>query len=355
MSSERWNAGRLCRAGVVFAAVAGGCSSSQNAPGLVEDEAEMSAVQVSLLREEALRMLGEYTSSDRAELRANAVEALGGIPGRVEAPAGAGLKDPNEAVRFAAAMVIGYDRIDSLSGSVRPLLRDPSASVRAAAVFAMTRCGHEVDRATLARTLLEDESEGNRANAAFVLGELGDPSALPLLREAVRDPMRMFLEARERLLRLQISEAMIKLGDESQLETVRAALYPSRPEELEAVALAVQIIGEVRDRFAMDQLIYLAAYRERGQMMPAEIRLAAAASIAKLGDPGGYPIAMEYAKDERPVLRAQSAYVLGQTGQMQNLDELEVLLHDENDQVRLTAASAIVDITGGRSVADGTP
>lgn len=62
-----------------------------------------------------------------------------------------------------------------------------------------------------------------------------------------------------RLLQLQLAEAMVKLGEDDQIATIRAALYPSRPEDLEATALAVQIIGQVKDRGSIDELIYLSA------------------------------------------------------------------------------------------------
>jgi HEAT repeat protein len=309
----------------------------------------LTAIETSTLREEAMLQLEAFTTSPSAELRTNSVEALSGIPSRVERAAAAGLEDPNQAVRFASAMVVGYDRISDLAGAVRPLLEDASPSVRAAAIFALVRCGARVDRSPLAVTLLDDPSPGHRANAAFVLGELGDPSALPMLREAVAAQMRTATEAEARLLRLQIAEAMIKLGDDSQLEAVRAALYPSRPDELEATALAVQVIGEVGDQAAVDQLIYLTAYREKGQMMPAEVRLAAAASLAKLGRPQGSPIAMEYVADERAVIRAQSAFVLGQTGRRENLRTLREMMGDESEIVRLTASGAVLDITSGPS------
>lgn len=328
----------------------GGCAGSKRQAPRVEAE-EFTSLQRSTIREEAFDLLTTFAEAPEPELRANAIEAMSGAPGRVERYVADGLLDENEAVRFSAAMVCGYDRMYSIAPRVRPLLHDDSPSVRAAAIYALVRCSEPVDRSPLALTLLEDPSPRHRANVAFVLGELGDPSALPLLREAVREPMRTSSQAQVRLLRLQISEAMIKLGDESQVESVRAALYPSRPEELEDAALAVQIIGEVDDKGALDQLIYLAAYRERGQMMPAEIRLAAAASLAKMGERGGYPIAEEYAGDEREALRAQAAFVLGQTGREANLSRLKYMMGDENPLVQLSAAAAVLELTNSAATA----
>jgi HEAT repeat protein len=316
---------------------------------------ELTSVEVSTIRERAMAVLDEFTTSERAELRANSIEAMSGVPSRVEGAIEAGLHDESEAVRFTSAMVIGLKQLDEQAEKVRPLLHDSSSSVRAAAIFALTKCGAQVDRSPLASILLGDPSVGARANAAFVLGELGDSSAVPLLREAVRKQVTSSRapEAKVRLLELQISEAMIKLGDEEQLESVRAALYPSRPEELEATALAVQIIGEVGDQSSVNQLIYLASYREKGQMMPAEVRLAAAMSLAKLGHPGGDPIALEYSGDDREALRAQAAHVLGQSGHEANLAKLDEMMRDESDLVRVSAASGVLTLTGSQMASAG--
>ena len=337
-------------AAVLACVMVGGCAGSKRQGQSVEVE-EFSSLQRSTMREEAFDLLMEFAEAPAPELRANAIEAMSGTPGRIERYVAEGLFDENEAVRFSAAMVTGYDRLYSLTPRVQSLLHDPSPSVRAAAIYALVRCSEPVDRSPLAVTLLDDPSPRHRANAAFVLGELDDPSALPLLREAVRDPMTTARQSQVRILRLQIAEAMIKLGDDSQVESVRAALYPSRPEELEDTALAVQIIGEVQDRGALDQLIYLAAYRERGQMMPAEVRLAAAASLAKMGERGGYPIAEEYAGDEREALRAQAAYVYGQTGREANLGRLSFMLEDDSPLVRLSAAAAVLQLTDSAATA----
>ena len=88
------------------------------------------------------------------------------------------------------------------------------------------------------------------------------------------------------------------------MDTVRSALYPSRPEELEATALAVQIIGEVHDRGAIDQLIYLVD-EETDRPMPAEVRLAVAGALAKLGLREGGFIADEYFQAQEELERAR--------------------------------------------------
>jgi HEAT repeat protein len=294
-------------------------------------------------------MLLEATSSPDPQLRANAIEALGEAPTRLAAVLPVALGDRNEGVRSVAAMMVGMSRMGELTPSVQPLLRDPSPYVRASAIFALERCGvgGGVDPTPLASMLLNDPSPHVRAHAAFILGELGDRSAVAMLRQCARDEMPRASQAEVRVMRLQLAEAMTKLGDNDQLHVIRAALYPSRPDDLETTALAAQIIGEVGDRGSIDELIYLSARWDQDKRpMPAEVRLAAAGSLAKLGLKQGAFIAREYWRSDNPAQRAQAAYVLGRTGNEKNLGTLAQMMEDEAGIVRVSAAAAIVTIVG---------
>lgn len=298
-------------------------------------------VEISILREDALALLTEAAVSADPQQRANAIEALSYTPTRAADVARAGLADENLAVRYVAAMTCGELGDRSLLPAVRPLLNDPEPVVRGAAIYATRALGGAADPTPLGRLLMSAPDTRERAQAAFILGELGDDSALPLLAEAAqRDPATATL-SELRLLRLQIAEAMVKLGDEMAIATVRAALYPSRPEELEAAALAVQILGEVNDRRSVDQLIYLIE-RDGVDRMPAEVRLAAAAALAKLGEHGGGFVADEYVEDPQAVLRAQAAGVYGELGRAENAEKLRELMSDPDPLVRIAAAAGVV-------------
>jgi HEAT repeat protein len=315
-------------------------------PGAKAQERYSDPLLRSELRERAIADLIVLCTDADPQIRANAVEALIGAPARIEAVVTAALQDENVGVRTVGAMTAGRLRLAGTVPAIQPLLDDPSPFVRAAAIYGLRRCGGDDDPTPLATMLLSDPSMRVRAHAAVILGELGDPSAVGLLKQAAKDPMARADQAEARLLRLQIAEALVKLGVEDQVEPIRAALYPSRPEELEATALAVQIIGQVGDRAAAGQLISLARQRnEAGQAMPAEVRLGVAAALAKLGKPEGSFIAEEFKADRNPILRAQAAYVYGETGQLANLARLEALLGDPAPAVRVTAAGAVLRVT----------
>lgn len=322
--------------------------SGTSATDVRDESSPLDDIAQSSLREDALEMLMGFFADPNPLVRANAIEALAPAPGRLVAILPDALVDQNEAVRSVAAMLVGRLAIKDLAGEIRPLMNDGSPYVRAAAIYALERCGVDVDLSPLAWLLLNDPSPRVRAHVGYILGELGESSATPLLREAVGAAMPRADQSQIRLLHLQLAEAMIKLGDDAQLETVRAALYVARPEDLESTALAVQIIGEVKDRGAIDHLKYLAAYRnERGQFMPAEVRLAVGGSLAAMGIREGGFLADEYAENPIAALRAQAAFVYGQTAQPGALEAISRLMQDPEPLVRLAAAAAVLQALDG--------
>lgn len=350
--SRRIAAGMLAGA----LAVAAGCQSksAMNTPGqrapapkvTAADVARLSdPVAASQLRERAFDMLMLMAHDPLPQVRANALEALAESPQRLRPLAAAALNDENAGVRSTAAMMIGRAKLVDLAPATRPLLTDPSPFVRASTIYALAKCGLEVDVTPLAPMVLGDPSAQLRSHAAFLLGELGDPSAAGLLREAARSRPAQAKPAESRLLQIQIAEALYKLGDTSQAEPIRAALYPSTATDLEATALAAQVLGNIRDKSSTDELVYLTAYRDKQKnRMPAEIRLAAAASLAKLGLDKGSFVADEYSGIGLDAVRAQAAFVYGEIGRKENLPKLEKMMADRAGIVRVAAAGAVLKV-----------
>lgn len=297
------------------------------------------------LRAAAIDRLIELSSDRNPQIRANAIEALSPVTDRVEPIVALALNDPNAGVRSVAATVAGQKKLATLAPSIRGLTQDNSPFVRAAALYALSSFGENTDITELSTMLLEDTNPRVRAQAAFLLGELREPSAIPLLQQAAVTPVVNASAIERKIFRLQIAEALFKLGFDDSIDTIRAALYPSRADELEATALAVQIIGQVRDESSIDQLIFLADPKA-DQPMPAEVRLGVASSLAQMGHREGSFVAMEYLDSDVDAVRAQTASVLGKTDGRENLGHLEVLLmNDPSPLTRVAAAGAIVDYT----------
>jgi len=267
-------------------------------------------------------------------------------PGRLSTFVPRALRDENPGVRSTAALMVGKASLRNLAPALNPLLNDPSPYVRASAIYSLVKSHAEVDPSPLAGLLLGDPSPRARAHAAFLLGELGDNSALGPLHDAAKVAVPRASQAEMKMLQLQIAEAIVKLGEEDQVSTIRAALYPAHPEDLEITALAVQILGQLQDKGAADELIYLTAREDsKGRRWPAEIRLGCAGALARMGRNQGSFVADEFAGNPAPALRSQAAYVYGEIGRSENLPKLETLLADREGIVRVSAAAAILKLT----------
>ncbi len=292
----------------------------------------------------ALELLEQALGSTDPLLRANAIEALHHAPKHLQPAVSAALVDENRGVRFVAAMTIGKFRLRSIAHLLEPLLRDESESVRAAAIYGLARCELPVDRNPLAEFIESDDPEV-RANAALVLGGLGSPSAVAMIRRVIGRGMGRVAVARAKIVELQLAEAMVRLGAEQELQVIRAALF-APPEQGEITALACQMCGRLNDRRAVADLIRIARRTGR-RRQPAEVRMAATLAIAQI-EPmaASIDVPMAYIASDRPELRAQAALTLGGFRDPTNLPMLAILLSDENPLVQVAAAGAILQIQG---------
>jgi len=324
------------------AQVAGG---AQPRPADVTTTAQQREKAAQILTAVASVPTTDTTDPARNALRANAMEGLIPLPGRLEPILKAAFTDRAIGIRSVAAMAMGKAKIKSLADAVQPLTRDQSPLVRAGAAFALQRVGEPADPNVLAGMLVSDSTQ-QRSLAAWILGELGNKSAIPMLMSAVAQPPAKGGGASDKLVRLQIAEALVKLGKRDALVEIRAALFPATPDDLEATALAVQIIGQVGDAESRPQLHNMIAEGfHTSNPLPLEVRMAAAASLAKLGETRAETFASAYLADQSPAIRAQAAAVLGEMRDAKHLPRLLPLLSDSDEQVRVTAAAATLKIT----------
>ncbi len=329
-----------------------GCGSTQKAtakPTTESGEPVPASIEQSALRELALEKLNDAAFSKSALMRANAIEGLHPVPTRAEQVVRMALRDDNVGVRYSAATSVGLLKLNKSRELVRPLLHDPDQRVRAAAIFAMHKTGGNVNITPLA-SILDASDARVRSNVVWLLGEMGNHSAIPLLKDAANKPT-WGTPKEDRVFRLQVAEALVKLGEREALSSIRAALYPSSESEFELAVLAVQIIGEVSDRAASSQLVNLvqtqtasSSARKPEYIYPAEIRLAAAAALAKMGFDDGTYVADAYIESTNDAVRAQAALVYAEIGHLGNLPKLRVLMNDPSPIVQVHAAAAILKI-----------
>jgi HEAT repeat protein len=298
------------------------------------------AVATEAERSGAASILRAASRSNWAALRANAIEASKSSKPLLAEIAPRGLVDENRGVRFVACMAIGESRDRDLGVLVQPLVQDESASVRAAAMLALSRCGHTVDLTPIAAMLADNEPEV-RANAYLVLGELGNRSAVPLIRDSIGRGMKLVNPIRARLVDLTAAEALVKLGDDREIEPLRAALF-APPEQAELTLVACDAIGRLRDEVSRPMLERLLSVSGDGRRSP-EIRIAAARALMRIGDatPAALSIAREYLGNPDGRIRSQAAALLGQVRTPESFDLLSRLLRDADPTVQVSAAAGI--------------
>lgn len=291
-------------------------------------------------RHAAIALLLEASGSPDPLIRAHAIDALVLAPKYVEEPIRRGLVDDNRGVRFTAAMSVGRLKLTSLSPLLEPLLHDDSQSVQAAAIYGLIRTGHDVDPTPLAKMLLSDDPEV-KANAALVLGELGNKSAIDMLRFAVGKGLNRIPSSRAKVVELQLAEAMVMLGARQQIDAIRAALF-APTEEAELSALACQMCGRLRDTGAVPDLSNIAR-NDTVSGKPVEVRLAAVMALAEIDRTRLLPdIPLQYVNNPDWRLRAQAAYTLGAIADPNTMTQLSRLMADENPIVQVAAARAML-------------
>ena len=304
------------------------------------ESAEPPSIESSVALTRAMAILLAASQTDQPIYRVHALEGLEHSPTDLLPVLRRLLADENPGVRFAAAVIVGKRKLQECAELVEPLALDPNASVRAAALYALVRLGRSVDLSPLAELVMSYDTQ-TRSNALLVLGELRNPSAIPLVESVVGRRLDTGDPTRLRLVDLQAAEAMAKMGDYRQYDPIRAALFaPS--EQSEIVALACQMVGETEDRGARDHLIGL--WNGKGPLeRPLEVRLIAGASLARIGEENLEPIYQVCgmaSRDQSPAIRAQAAATLGWAGGPQARTALTPLLDDPAPMVRLTAAAA---------------
>ena len=280
-----------------------------------------------------------------AVIRANAFEALEGNPEALYEVAPLGFIDENRGVRFIATMSVGDAGLDGLAALIEPLVLDPSDSVRASAIYALNALDQYADPSPLGGMVFSNSPE-IRGNAYLVLGLMGNPTAIPVIKANLGKGMRLENAMRVRLTELQAAEALVRLGDEDSIEPIRAALF-TPVEQGEITVLACDMLGRLGDEQARSMLFRLIV-ASGNQSRPPEIQMAAAAALFRLGPPlpnelSSVVLSQVNARDPRR--RLQAAAILGIVPGPGALAALEGLLPDAEPMVRTAAAGSILTRT----------
>ena len=291
-------------------------------------------------RGDAQALLRAAAASSWSALRAHAIEAAVENPALLLELAPRALLDDNRGVRFVACMAISEAPSKEFVLFLQPLLSDDSDSVKAAATLALARCGANPDPSPISAMIYMNDAE-IRANAYLVLGELGNPSAVAMIRDSLGHGLKLMNPIRVRLIDLAAAEALVKLGDEHEIEPIRAALF-APPEQSELTIVACEAIGRLKDEVSRPMLERLLSVQGDAKRSP-EIRLAAATALMQLG--GSANMAMlvtnEYITNKDPRIRAMVATLLRGTSSEQAVAALSSLIRDSDPTVQVAAAAGL--------------
>lgn len=283
----------------------------------------------------AIREVIAASKSDDPFLRANAIEAMRPLPERARALITLGVDDPASVVRFAALMTAGELQMKHVEQAAKRRLNDPSRSVRAAAIFACHAAGEPVNPTPLA-DMLASRDPNVRANAVMVVARLGQPGSIEMIKQATRAPMRRASAEERAITRVQVAEAVVRLGDEKSLDAIRAAAYSPFDE---VKVLAILTLGRLEDKAMAAALVPMLKNE------PIEVRLAAARSLGQMGEVNGLRTAIEGSQSDRAPVRAQAAFALADIRHERSHEVLVALLDDPSAQVRLSAAAGVIEHT----------
>jgi len=280
------------------------------------------------LADSARSELIQDQNAQDAFLRAHAIEAWKEI-GDKDAATVAGVKgllDPAAVVRFAACMTLGEVRAVKTHDQVFKLIDDKDRNVQVAVRYAQHRMGDRRHSHDLEKFAM-DWDKSVRANTVMVLGLLNEPSALKILKHMTGDKSAAVV--------MQVAEARWRLGDIDGLADLISGSVSQHPDEQISAYLAM---AGPRDQRVIEHV--------RGGLTGeyAEVKLAAARAMGMLGSDEGYGIAMHSVKAADPRQRALTALAFGSIGRSDAQPYLSELLKDKDDEVRLAAATGILQL-----------
>ena len=308
-----------------------GCIEEQS---LMKPAVEQSKVDVSRLKSKALRIVREALADESGVIRSHAIEVIVTTKRRELMPQVLKLlADEQVHVRFGAGVAVGDMEYTAGEYMVKPMLKDPNPNARIAAAYALVRLGR-AEYAEKIRDAAKSTDQTVRANAALLLGKLGDKDNLPLLYDVLRA-----LDSADKA-KFQAVESIARLGDEQIYKNKLWALLISK--YADDRVLGIRGMGLLNTADAKNAIITM-LNDEVG-----EVRLCAAEQLARMGDLTGEQEVVAYFKTQSPDLNKASpanifaTMAIGRMATAPGTKYLPQLLQSRSKVIRLTAAQSVL-------------
>ncbi len=314
-----------------------GCAGAQRATVQIAPQERME------LQNRVLELLLTAARSDLDDVSCNAIEALVQVAPREGLPVfRQATQSASPLVRYAGFAALGELRDRESLERLRAGVQDGHAHVQLAAAFAAARCGKDGYVRILVNTLMTGAAENLRAEAAGLLGRLGDKRAVPWLRSASHLPAN----DKSKPVKLAINAALAALGqDDAVLELVRYSQGDAA-----ARADALLLLADLGHPDGRDALRY--------RLTPAEeyveARLIAARGLGKLGDTAGFELAMQMLNYSDPnknpttdnpdrtyPVRSMAVHALAEIGDARAIPALRELAAGSDARLQVAASYAI--------------
>jgi HEAT repeat protein len=284
---------------------------------------------------QAMKIIQQGLASSNPQIRIKAIEMAAGTNNQqLMAEVQQLTKDKFVPIRFAAAVAIGDTKYSAGKDNAMQLLKDSDGNVRLAGNYAMVMLGDSKSYAQPISTALTSKNQQVRANAAFLLGKIGDKNILPLLYQTIQD------ETSDDRVRLNSIEAIARLGDEKIYQKLWAMLISAYADDR---VFGIRAMGALKTSQARDSLLTML----KDDLL--EVRLVAAEQLGNLGDITGEKIVIDAlskdldTQDAETKARIQSlaALAIAQIRTPAVKKFLPELLKSESQFARLAAAKAV--------------
>lgn len=309
-----------------------GCSN----PGLISPQpapALETPVKLQSLKSRAIAILEAALNSDNAYLRSHAIEIVVETQQKEMLPLVVKrTNDRSVAVRFAAATGLGDLQCISCESVLIQMLNDPDANVQIGAAYALAKMNQPKYREMI-RSAAGNTDPTIRANAALLLGKLGNRDDIALLYEVLNDN-----ESTDKV-RMQAVESIARLGDERMYRSKLWALLISK--------FADDRVMGIRGMGALNTPESRGAVATMLQDDVPEVRLTAAEQLARLGDKRGEVQVYEYFQtqpdlNKMDMANGMAVRAIGYLGSSRLNSILPQIIETPSRDLQLIAAQAVL-------------
>ena len=290
-------------------------------------------LQVQLLKPRAVIILENGLKGQDPYLRTQAVEVAVETRQKDMLPLITKLTtDPVVPVRFSATVGLGDMRCFSCENLIHKSLNDPDVNVRIAAAYSLVKLNKPQYLQQL-QAAAKSSNQTVRANAALLLGKLGNRDNIRLLYEV--------LGAKDSSdkVRIQAVESIARLGDEQMYRSKLWALQISKFADDRVIG--IQGMGALNTTESRDAIATML------QDDVPEVRLAAAKQLAQLGDNRGEKLVLEYFQtspnlNEAGVANGMAVMAIGYLKSNQLNFFLTKALDSQSPHIQLVAAQSVL-------------